>query len=312
MIVIGILIALQINNWNEHQKSLEKTQSILFQVHEELGRNIESSNGVIDYYRGDNGYVHDILNKKVTREDYLSDILYTAVLQGYVIADLEDAAFTNFKTSTEDMNGGGDSLFLKLTTLYKDRKTEVDETEEHVSSLCLEFLKEMRDTKIWYGDYIEKERLSEEALEYFFSDPIYYNKVVHYNRISLGEHLTEVINFRNEALSIYKELSLLLEVPMDEAIVYDLSEFEFLSGQYGLQNDSTLVVHIKRDIDFFVLEAKVKGSDEVIQSFRIYPDSKSTSTAGPVFGEVIFDENQEITGFVIAKGSLRHELYKVK
>ena len=39
LVVIGILIALQINNWNENQKLLKQEQQILFELREELKTN---------------------------------------------------------------------------------------------------------------------------------------------------------------------------------------------------------------------------------------------------------------------------------
>ncbi len=40
LVVIGILIALQINNWNQHKKELEKEQQILLSLKEEFQQNI--------------------------------------------------------------------------------------------------------------------------------------------------------------------------------------------------------------------------------------------------------------------------------
>ncbi|GGG44935.1 hypothetical protein GCM10011414_13140 [Croceivirga lutea] len=41
LVVIGILIALQINNWNEKQKDIEKEQQILLSLREEFKQNIQ-------------------------------------------------------------------------------------------------------------------------------------------------------------------------------------------------------------------------------------------------------------------------------
>ena len=41
LVVIGILIALQINNWNEKQKDIEKEQQILLSLREEFKQNIK-------------------------------------------------------------------------------------------------------------------------------------------------------------------------------------------------------------------------------------------------------------------------------
>ena len=40
LVVIGILIALQINNWNEHQKAIKKEQEIIISLKQEITQNI--------------------------------------------------------------------------------------------------------------------------------------------------------------------------------------------------------------------------------------------------------------------------------
>lgn len=47
LVVIGILIALGINNWNEHRKELEKEQNINNNLHEEFTQNLKLVNNII-------------------------------------------------------------------------------------------------------------------------------------------------------------------------------------------------------------------------------------------------------------------------
>ena len=44
LVVVGILIALQINNWNENKKDIEKEQQILLSLREEFKQNIKELN----------------------------------------------------------------------------------------------------------------------------------------------------------------------------------------------------------------------------------------------------------------------------
>ena len=49
LVVIGILIALQINNWNEDQKSRKKELTYLENIRADLMMNIDELNSFIDY-----------------------------------------------------------------------------------------------------------------------------------------------------------------------------------------------------------------------------------------------------------------------
>jgi len=51
LVVIGILIALQVNNYNEAKKQEIKTKEILTKIHEELAINIQNSDEIIEFYK---------------------------------------------------------------------------------------------------------------------------------------------------------------------------------------------------------------------------------------------------------------------
>ena len=51
LVVIGILIALQINNWNEWRKDREKEREVLYELKENLQRNIEDLNRTLEQAR---------------------------------------------------------------------------------------------------------------------------------------------------------------------------------------------------------------------------------------------------------------------
>ena len=48
LVVIGILVALQVNNWNEHRKEKAEEKKILLSLHNEISNNIEILKTVID------------------------------------------------------------------------------------------------------------------------------------------------------------------------------------------------------------------------------------------------------------------------
>ncbi len=50
LVIIGILIVLQINNWNEQQKGEKNVESILWQNHSELSVNLNDTKEILRYY----------------------------------------------------------------------------------------------------------------------------------------------------------------------------------------------------------------------------------------------------------------------
>jgi len=70
LVVIGILIALAINNWNEERKNREKFDLTLVEVEKELISNISSAKNTISSLSTSDSLLLKILFDKLDIEDY--------------------------------------------------------------------------------------------------------------------------------------------------------------------------------------------------------------------------------------------------
>jgi hypothetical protein len=61
LVVIGILIALNINNWNEHRKSVAKEKSVLAAIHNEFLQNRTQLDSAISSHRRDYNYTKKLI-----------------------------------------------------------------------------------------------------------------------------------------------------------------------------------------------------------------------------------------------------------
>jgi len=64
LVVIGILIALQINNWNENRKAEIEAKLLLTKAQQELIYNIKESNSAIGFYRGRDSLIAKVLKNR--------------------------------------------------------------------------------------------------------------------------------------------------------------------------------------------------------------------------------------------------------
>tara|TARA_R110002049_G_scaffold239565_1_gene412869 strand:+ start:2882 stop:3652 length:771 start_codon:yes stop_codon:yes gene_type:complete len=74
LVVIGILIALQINNWNENSKTNIKEQILLVALKQELTTNLKELNGIIEVNRKRNEAAHKLVSVLSPKEAKLSNI----------------------------------------------------------------------------------------------------------------------------------------------------------------------------------------------------------------------------------------------
>ena len=80
LVVIGILIALQVNNWNQNRKLNQKVIANLKNVQSELAVNIYNTDGVIEDFIKRDSVKNLIFNNKMTYSDYKNDIGYNRSL----------------------------------------------------------------------------------------------------------------------------------------------------------------------------------------------------------------------------------------
>ena len=72
LVVLGILIALQINNWNEERKNVFYIESLLVSIESELINNIQLANEALSGYTENDSFANLVVDDAVTRNDYLS------------------------------------------------------------------------------------------------------------------------------------------------------------------------------------------------------------------------------------------------
>ena len=82
LVVIGILIAVQLNNWNQKRISDVQIEILLDKVEEDLIHNIKLTNEIINYYQMLDSLARIVIGGKLTMEDYYSnDKLGNLILQ---------------------------------------------------------------------------------------------------------------------------------------------------------------------------------------------------------------------------------------
>ena len=103
LVVIGILIALQINNWNQHQKELKKEQQIIASLHLEFNQNKTLIKSRIDAVQNSTDACFQImevllLGESAANAKHIDSLLYWAIEYGPFIS--------NNNTYTEIINTG--------------------------------------------------------------------------------------------------------------------------------------------------------------------------------------------------------------
>jgi hypothetical protein len=198
LVMIGILLALQVNNWNEERKITNTIESLFKVFENELENNIRESNSLIS-----RGYYIDsitsrYINNKITREDLLKD------------PDM----FLRFSTLTRNFKDDNLDALIELEKelpikyvallpelkLLKERIESQRKWEKAVIEISMTRKKELADElpTVYLTDSISIEK----NIKYFLTDSIFKNKVIHYNEYDLIENTWDASLIRTSVVAL--------------------------------------------------------------------------------------------------------------
>tara|TARA_R110000787_G_scaffold70646_15_gene157131 strand:+ start:21235 stop:21993 length:759 start_codon:yes stop_codon:yes gene_type:complete len=153
LVVVGILIAVQINNWNENKNSRIREIKTLSQLNEDFKENFKEISGIKEYMAGTISAGRKIINH-LENETKVTDSLRFWV-ERYSGANIFNKANTTYKNieNSEENIITNDSIRLQITLMYETEfenihKREMMMKEDHYHRYTTELHKNFKTGKI--------------------------------------------------------------------------------------------------------------------------------------------------------------------
>ena len=253
LVVIGILIAVSLNNWNNQKKLDRRAETLLIQIQEEALLAIEHVDVMVGAYQSFDSTYQVIISDTLTREDYMKTENWQIrnFASFFVPMTIQKEGFKSFVNQADQFSPVYQALSqnLKATYLGYDFYTTKDE-ESFLSILNARstFLK----SQPWYVSYDSNE-LPSEFIDYLMNDYRYKNLALDYHRATRGTTRT-YLGFQKSLVDLYLQInSAFKEPPATPPIIANYytklatSDKEQLAGTYRQPDGSTLEISIKDD-----------------------------------------------------------------
>ncbi len=206
LVVIGILIALQINNWNEKRKEKESLHAIYDLVINDLESDLENIPEILKYNNNKAPLLKHIIKGNLSQNDYISNNDYYNLIGGSEDYNLKTKGYEQLR----HFNGSdfsSNEVQIKINDFYEKYDTRLDALNE----LALDDLKSnydyWKENFTWYPDYlIGKE--SSGFIHYSIENMDYKNRVANYFFLNCGlisEALEEIMIEANKILILLRE-----------------------------------------------------------------------------------------------------------
>ncbi|WP_282043418.1 DUF6090 family protein [Winogradskyella flava] len=156
LVVIGILIALSINNWNQNITYKNELQQILKEVQIDLNKDLLRLNSDISYAKKFKNYVDNVLNNgnTMTSDSLLKAIRKVHGIQSFVAKDIGYNKMVNHPR-TDILS---DSLTTNLTYYYYNYGSQSKISDTRKETLSGYSMNKLRDYLIEYGFPIENKQ----------------------------------------------------------------------------------------------------------------------------------------------------------
>ena len=249
LVVIGILVALQINNTNDERRNEQKVHNLLAKIQTNIDTDLERIDWLLDkYYQRDSvGWL--VLLDKVTKEDYENpnSILLHSLVYSYDQINLKKQSYENLINQQDIISSEYDLIMDNLSTLYIDLYDFVLVSENQLKEYVIRLNEEAVKEYEWYSD-MKPSNLNSKKINFHLNDSTYKGMVKLNQQRTMGDYLNFILLYREQAMKIYKMIDAKLNSNgyINKLAQYGLNDSTFV-GTYRLLNGNTIGTYMHND-----------------------------------------------------------------
>ncbi len=246
LIVAGVFIAVQLNNFNEQKKDDKRTKKLLKQVQTDLRANIFYADFYLPFYKLQDSLAAQIINDKLTEQDYRNrpNIIDEVFLD--LIYPIDN---NTFKLLTEHLEQPPEELGLTLSYLYYIYNVMYPtklKSADIIRAFHIEKQHDLYKNKPWAYKALQ-DTLPDEYYQYLANDPYFKNEVAEMLGLSVGQDYKAMKIIKNTSILAYEAIENILEKEKlgDTSFSYYKKEsFKKVIGEYVNIEDSTDIAYI--------------------------------------------------------------------
>jgi hypothetical protein len=204
LVVIGILIALSINNWNEKRLEKQTLNNIYTIIAEDLKNDISEINHILKVKKEKEPIFNKILDGLMTEVDYNNCNECEFLIVGNPNLTINKRGY-NLLNNLSSSIISTDSLTIKIAQFYTILLIEITADDDVRASDIANNVNDWKDNYNWYSDYIT-ERNNNGFIEYALNNHDYTNRVANYYLNNYEIYIPKLKRFNTEAKVILKQL----------------------------------------------------------------------------------------------------------
>jgi len=189
LVVIGILIALQINNWNETRKEGDKLNQVYERILLDVENDLNELTENLAYYKNQEYVFKAVINDSITPK--LLDLGLSRILAQTYTTNLNKVGVNQLKELTNK-----DNLSLKIIELYDFMENfivlNIEKTLNEDSKSLVNTLAKYTWFPEWQKKRIMKDNSSKELQDYFLKNMEYKHRIIQANQYVYNSYVPSI------------------------------------------------------------------------------------------------------------------------
>lgn len=203
LVVIGILIAVSLNDWNSSRKEKNKLYNIYNIVAADLENDIKEIDKMEFFYGQVKPLFNKILKDSVRAVDYAFNPQYTYIMIGFPEITFNKRGYNQLAAFNTDKFK--DSLPTKIIEFYTERLREIKIDDDMRADDIKENYSHFKNNYAWWSDVISL-KPNKDFIDYALNDPDYKNRIATTHFMAYQVFLPELRTFKKQAETILEAI----------------------------------------------------------------------------------------------------------
>jgi hypothetical protein len=206
LVVIGILIALQINNWNENRNQQQNLNNIYATIKTDLLEDIKNIDRIISETASLEKDYLAIINKTRKKEDFKNCEFCWLVNLGYSDIKLRNNGINLLLDFNKLNNNSNDSLTIALKNLYNRPVLDIETDMRELRNTNDDYLKTILSNKPWFPE-LTNAIITDDFIEYALTDIEYRNYATMNHFVLFKKFIPHLKQYKSKGLELISLLN---------------------------------------------------------------------------------------------------------
>ena len=329
LVVLGILIALQINNWNVEKENREEFDNVLVEIENELIKNIQVTKNSLEFLHPFDSIYAIILFDDMSRENFKNDSLFLFRDTPWLTNEIQIDAFNKLATVGKGKTSEQDSIYHHLKRMYNSDWISLLKEQLKTSKELSQEISKSRKKFSWYKNSLLNQIYDNEELNYYLNDPTYKKEIAQFSKETCFGLKQNLGSWEIDLLENYRRIFEYLEkknIQHSDSLMFGYEPVDFLhyTGNYKVEHTTNYltdwskkklmkgILNIELVDDKILLSRTDFEGNVLVPPSEIIPISKSNFRYRGLSFNILFNENNLVSGINLLTGISRITYDKIE